>query len=183
MQAPPEVIAASVVTLRRASPADGAALYVVARDPEVMRFMDWPMPSDPKNTEAHLESSLRAWDAGSEYQWVILERAQAKCIGTISCRPQGDSADFGYFLDRNYWGRGYASDAASTVLTWLAAQQEIVRIWATVDVENTRSRRLLERQGLRLESVLPMATVRPNIGGGPRDTAVYARTKRVTEAR
>jgi ribosomal-protein-alanine N-acetyltransferase len=90
------------------------------------------------------------------------------------------SADFGYFLDRSYWGRGYARDAGSTLLTWLAAQQEIVRVWATVDVENTRSRRLLERLGLRLEGVRPMATVRPNIGGAPRDTAVYARTQNTT---
>jgi RimJ/RimL family protein N-acetyltransferase len=177
VRAPPELITAALVTLRRAGPSDSSALYQVARDPEVMRFMDWPMPTDPKSTEAHLERAVVSWESGSEYQWVILERASAECVGTISCRPKGNSADFGYFLDRRYWGRSYAREAASAVLDWLNTQSEIARIWATVDTENARSRRLLERLGLRLECVLFRATVRPNIGLAPRDTAVYARTK------
>mgnify|MGYP001547799656 FL=1 len=145
---------------------------------EVMRFMDWPMPTDPRDTEQHLRKSSADWDAGTEYQWIILARDSAECIGTISCRPKGRSADFGYFLDRKYWGRGLATDAASAVVAWLDAQPEIVRVWASTDVENVRSRRLLERLGLQLEGMLRMATVRPNIGGLPRDTAVYARTRR-----
>lgn len=178
MQPPPDTIDGDLVKLRRARPADAQALYLAARDPEVMRFMDWPMPSDPRDTELHLEKLFEAWERGSEYQWTILERNSGKCAGSISCRPKGHSVDFGYFLARDYWGKGMASEAASAVLTWLATQPEIVRIWATVDVDNIRSRRLLERHGLQLEGVMRMATVRPNIGGPPRDTAVYARIQR-----
>jgi hypothetical protein len=53
-------------------------------------------------------------------------------------------------------------------------QPEILRIWATADAENVRSHKVLERLGLHREGVLPMATYRPNIGGQPRATAVYA---------
>jgi ribosomal-protein-alanine N-acetyltransferase len=147
MQPPPDTIAADLVTLRRARPTDAQALYLAARDPEVMRFMDWPMPTAPKDTQAHLEKVSADWETGTEYQWIILERHSGQCAGTISCRPKGHAADFGYFLGRDYWGKGLASDAASAVLAWLAAQPEITRIWATVDVENARSRRLLERLG------------------------------------
>jgi RimJ/RimL family protein N-acetyltransferase len=136
------------------------------------------MPTDIRDTESHLQKVSADWEAGSEYQWVILERPSGECAGTISCRPKGHVADFGYFLDRNYWGKGIATSAASAVLTWLAAQPEIIRVWATVDVDNIRSRRLLERLGLQLEGVMRMATIRPNIGGPPRDTAIYAWTKR-----
>ena len=174
MQPPPDTIDGDLVKLRRATPADAQPLYLAARDPEVMRFMDWPMPTDPRDTELHLEKLFEAWENGSEYQWIILERDSGRCAGSISCRPRGHSVDFGYFLARDYWGKGMASEAASAVLSWLATQPEIVRIWATVDVDNVRSRRLLERLGLQLEGVMRMATVRPNIGGPPRDTAVYA---------
>lgn len=54
MQPPPDTIDGDLVKLRRARPADAQALYLAARDPEVMRFMDWPMPSDPRDTELHL---------------------------------------------------------------------------------------------------------------------------------
>jgi RimJ/RimL family protein N-acetyltransferase len=177
MQPPPETLTAPLVLLRRANPADAQCLYQAARNADVMRFMDWPMPTDPGDTESHLRKCSADWDSGSEYQWVILDRDSVQCVGTISCRPEGHSADFGYFLGRDHWGRGFATDAASAVVAWLEAQPEIIRIWASVDVENVRSRRLLERLGLQLEGVLRMATIRPNIGGPPRDTAVYARTK------
>lgn len=177
---PPETLTARLVVLRRAQPADARCLYLAARNAEVMRYMDWPMPTDPMATESHLRQTSADWDTGCGYQWVILDRTSAECVGTISCRPNGHAADFGYFLGRNYWGRGLATDAASAVVAWLDTQPEIVRVWASVDVENIRSRRLLERLGLQLEGVLRMATLRPNIGRLPRDTAVYARTKTVT---
>lgn len=177
---PPETLNARLTVLRRARASDAQSLYLSARNADVMRYMDWPMPTDLADTESHLRQVSADWDAGVEYQWVILDRDGAECIGTISCRPKGHAADFGYFLARSHWGRGLASDAASAVVDWLNGQSEIVRIWATVDVENLRSRRLLERLDLRLEGVLRMATVRPNIGGPPRDTAVYARIKSVT---
>jgi len=177
MQAPPESIITPLVVLRRVTPADSQSLFELASDPEVMRFMDWPMPADPKATSARLESTAGDWEKGIEYQWVILERGTGECVGTISCRPKGHAVDFGYFLGRRYWGKGLGLAAATAVVSWLARQPEIGRIWATVDVENARSRRLLERLGLILEGVLRMATLRPNIGGPPRDTALYARTK------
>jgi RimJ/RimL family protein N-acetyltransferase len=132
------------------------------------------MPVDPRDTTTHLEEAFANWEAGSEYQWIVLERSSGECAGSIAFRPKGHAVDFGYFLGRNYWGRGLACDAASTVIAWLSTQPEITRIWATVDSENVRSRRLLERLGLELEGMMRMATVRPNIGGPPRDTALYA---------
>jgi RimJ/RimL family protein N-acetyltransferase len=179
---PPEILAAPLIVLRRAQPADAQGLYLLARNVEVMRYMDWPMPTDPRDTESHLRKVSADWDAGAEYQWVIIDRNSAECVGTISCRPKGHAADFGYFLARSYWGKGLAMDAASAVVNWLNSQSEILRVWASVDVENMRSRRLLERLDLRLEGILRMATLRPNIGGLPRDTAIYAKTKSVNLA-
>jgi RimJ/RimL family protein N-acetyltransferase len=150
---------------------------MIASDPEVMRFMDWPMPIDASSTEAHLEGAYAAWDSGAEYQWVVLERHTGELVGTISFRPRGHAVDFGYFFARNYWGKGLAFDAASAVMSWFASRPEIVRIWATVDAENVRSRRLLERLGLQLEGVMRLASIRPNIGSLPRDTAIYAQTR------
>ncbi len=177
MHTPPEFITHGRVELRRAQPGDHQALFVFATDPEVMRFMDWPIPTSPGETRAYLEGSYAEWNAGSQFQWVILERGTRTIAGTISCRPRGHAADFGYFLGRSFWGRGLAFDAASAVVTWLLQQPQILRVWATADAGNSRSRRLLERLGLQLEGVMRMATIRPNIGGPPGDTALYARTR------
>jgi ribosomal-protein-alanine N-acetyltransferase len=177
MEAPPETIVTSLVALRRAGPADSQAIFRASGDPEVARFMDWSMPRDSGPTEAHLHATAADWEKGLEYRWVIIERCTGESAGTISGRPKDHAADFGYFLARKYWGKGLATEASRAVVSWLMAQPEIVRVWATVDAENTRSRRVLERVGLTLEGVLRMATVRPNLGGAPRDTAIYPVTR------
>ena len=175
MWLPPETFTTPNLVLRPARLADGQALYDIARDPEVMRYMDWPMPKMPSATLAHLEGALARWNAGTEFQWIIEERASGECAGTISFRPDEGAADFGYFLARRFWGRGYAYEAATPLMEWFGSQAEITRIWATVDIDNARSRKLLERLGLSLQRVERRATVRPNVGGPPRDTAVYSR--------
>jgi RimJ/RimL family protein N-acetyltransferase len=95
-------------------------------------------------------------------------------VGSIACRVQGHAADFGVLLARDAWGRGYGTQAAELLVGWLKRQGEIVRIWATTDVDNARSLRVLEKLGLQREGVMRKAAVRPQLPGGPRDTALYA---------
>jgi ribosomal-protein-alanine N-acetyltransferase len=177
MDCAPELITAPSIILRRATPEDAESLFGLAANPEVMRYMDWPMPADASATRQHLERMTNAWESRDEYQWVILDQHSGAMVGTIGVRPKGHAADFGYFLGRAFWGKGLATNAAAALLSWLDSRPEILRIWATVDLENARSRRLLERLELKLEGVMRCATFRPNIGGPPRGTAIYARTK------
>ena len=64
---PPEIVAARLIVLRRAQPADAQGLYLLARNVDVMRYMDWPMPTDPMDTESHLREVSADWDAGAAY--------------------------------------------------------------------------------------------------------------------
>ena len=174
MQHPPEQLIGSRVRLRRTTPEDSEALFMIASEPEVLRYMDWPTPSNLAEVASRNEGEKTRWENGTEYKWIIQEKFSGAVVGTISFRPNGHAADFGYFLARAYWGKGLAYDAGSLVVNWLRGQPDILRIWATADAENFRSHRVLERLGLRCEGVMRMATYRPNIGGAPRDTTLYA---------
>jgi ribosomal-protein-alanine N-acetyltransferase len=178
MNFPPELIESGPLRLRRATPADATALFNAAANPEVMRYMDWATPKADAETRTHLEGVVTHWQNGIEFQWIIEDAASGGLAGTISFRPKGHAADFGYFLAREHWGKGIASAAGALVVGWLKDQPEILRIWATADFENTRSHRVLEMLGLQREGLLSMATVRPNIGGRPRDTAIYGWCRR-----
>lgn len=175
MLRPPELIVGAQLRLRRSTPADSAGVFHAAAHAEVMRYMEWPAHRAESDARAYLEGCAGRWVSGVEYHWVIESRTgDGPLLGCIACRVRGHAADFGYFLAREAWGRGAASEAAGLLLGWLQRQPSILRIWATTDVDNHRSARLLERLGLQREGVLRMATVRPNLGGPPRDTAVYA---------
>jgi len=171
---PPVLIEGVRLRLRRAMPEDAEALFALVDDEELMRFMDWPHAASAAETRAHLEGMARRWDAGIEHQYLVLAKPRGQAIGSISFRPHGHAVDFGYLMGRAHWGQGLGSEAASLLVHWLQRQAGIVRIWATCDADNARSAAVLRKAGLTLEGVMRKATMRPNIGGAPRDTALYA---------
>ncbi len=118
------------------------------------------------------------WESGAEFYWAVTLRPSDRAIGGISCRPRGHSADFGYVLDQRYWRQGLATEAAQAVVRWLFTLDTIYRVWATCDVNNLASARVLEKAGLSREGVLRCWAIRPNISNEPRDTFVYAQVRR-----
>jgi len=177
LQKVPEAIVGAQLRLRRSTPADAQAVFDAAGDAEVMRYMDWPAHRSVADARVYLDGCAGRWASGAEYHWIIEGRAGGPLLGCMACRVKGHAADFGYFLARSAWGRGVATEAGALLIGWLERQPSILRIWATTDVDNLRSTKVLEKLGLQREGVLRMATWRPNIGGLPRDTAVYARCK------
>ena len=171
--------------LRRSTTADAEATFAIARDPDVMRYMEWPAPHSLADTQAFFDGCAARWQAGTEYHWMIELKANTVAVGCIGCRITGHAADFGYFLSRAQWGLGYATEAAGLLVRWLRRQGRIVRIGATTDIDNTASAAVLLKLGLQREGVMRKATVRPNfnpdfgshIGSAPRDTVLFASVK------
>lgn len=175
MKTPPPVLIEGVrLRLRRSTPDDAPSTFRAGAHAEVMRYMDWPAHRSEADARAYLEGCQARWEAGTEYHWVIVDKRSAAVIGSIACRVQGHACDFGCLLAHEAWGQGLGTEAAGLMVGWLRRQPEILRVWATTDPENTRSMRVLGKLGLEAEGVLRMATWRPQIGGQPRDTAVYA---------
>lgn len=178
MHHPPEFIVGTSIRLRRSLPADAQAVYLACADEDVMRFMEWPAHESVDGAIAYMNGCADRWAQGTEYHWVIEDLHGGPLLGCIACRIKGHAADFGYFLDKAAWGKGFATEAATLLMAWLAEEPSVLRIWASTDVENIKSAHLLERVGMQREAVLRMATYRPNIGGLPRDTVIYALCKR-----
>ena len=176
----PVLIEGVRLRLRRSTPADAGATFAIASDPEVMRYMEWPAPKQPADTQAYFDGCSARWRQGAEYHWMIELKPAALAIGCIGCRIKGHAADFGYFLGHAHWGQGYATEAAALLLGWLRRQAAVVRIWATTDADNAASAAVLRKAGLQLEGIMRKATLRPNIGGPPRDTALYALVREET---
>ena len=80
-------------------------------------------------------------------------------------------ADIRYVLHRDYWGRGRAAEAAGLLLQLGFGQLGLSRIWATCDVENRASARVLEKIGMQREGRLRRNLL---IRGRWRDSYLYA---------
>ncbi len=69
------------------------------------------------------------------------------------------------------------SEAVAAMVEWALAQPTIYRVWATCDVDNVASARLLERVGMEREGVLRRWLIHPSLSAAPRDCACYSIVK------
>jgi len=175
---PPSRIGGSRLTLRPPALGDAGALFQrVARDPQVTKYLMWTPHPDVATTRRVIAEKLNA--GTDERTWAIALRHSDEVIGLTSCRRQvRHSVEIGYCMGRRWWGKGLMSEALGMLMTALKADPDVYRVWATCNVDNERSTRLLERAGFVLEGRLARHAVYPNIGPEPCDSLLYAKALR-----
>lgn len=79
-------------------------------------------------------------------------------VGGVGIRPrQGEAAgvaDFGYWLGRDYWGRGLATEASRVLANHAFGRRGLRRLEAHVFAPNLASVRVLEKCGFIREAIL-----------------------------
>jgi len=148
-----------------------------ARDPEVARYMTWRPHSEISETLDFLRRCEQVWADGSAFPWSLWMKASCEFVGLLEIRVHRTSVDLGYALSRRWWRQGLMSEALRSVLQWALAQPEIYRVWATCDVDNVASARVLERIGMEREGILRRWLVHPNVAETPRDCLCYSIVK------
>jgi RimJ/RimL family protein N-acetyltransferase len=154
---------------------DEAGIYEYASDPEVVRFADW-VPSGISTVRANLHRRLEdqeIWPRDSIEVAVEL-RSDTYLIGimriTILDRANR-TADFGYTFNRRYWNNGYATEGIRTLLHLAFSRLNLHRVWATCDVRNHASYRVMEKLGMRREALFKKDVLQK---GEWRDSYLYA---------
>jgi ribosomal-protein-alanine N-acetyltransferase len=91
----------------------------------------------------------------AEYYYVYLKEEPDKIIGSLSyCnirRHPYFSTIFGYNLDENYQGHGYATESCKATMEDVLEHHNIHRIEARVLTDNQKSINILERLGFKKE--------------------------------
>jgi [ribosomal protein S5]-alanine N-acetyltransferase len=175
---PPSRIVGPRLTLRRPTLQDANAIFQrVARDPQVTKYLLWIPHSDVATTRRVIAEKLNIGD--EEQTWAITLRRGDEVIGLTSCRRRlRHSVEIGYCVGKRWWGGGFMTEAIDMLMAALEADRDVYRVWATCNVDNERSTRLLERTGFVLEGRLARHAVYPTLGPEPRDSLLYAKTLR-----
>ncbi len=127
-------------------------------DPRYLQFYPWA-----DRTEAEVRRFVKLFvDQQTErprrnFQFAITFPDGGQVIGNIGIRrkPENDwEADIGYELAPEYWGRGYATEAALAIVDFGFRELGLHRISSWCIADNAASARVLERVGLRPEGRL-----------------------------
>ena len=175
---PPETFRTERLILRRPLLADARALFTRwARDEEVTRYLAWRPHVSLQESKEHIARCRVSWETGTEYVWFIDDQDNGELVGSLAARANEHGVNLGYALAREVWGQGLMTEALEPVVTWWLAQPGIFRVWATCDVDNRASARVLEKCGFELEGTLRCWQPHPNIGAEPRDALCYGRVR------
>jgi ribosomal-protein-alanine N-acetyltransferase len=157
----------------RLADADDVQLY--GGDPEVARFMDWG-PNTPEETAAFIGRALEqqaGWPR-LDHGFAIELLETGRVIGSIGFHLrdlESRTVEMGYCLGRDYWRRGLTSEAARGMLAAAFGRLGLRRVFATCDVRNTGSYRVMEAIGMRREGEFKQDRITK---GALRDTYLYA---------
>ncbi len=173
-----EIIQTERLWLRRAVIDDAEAIFAAyGHDLEVTKYLSWKPTGNLDDTSSHLRASALAWEEGRAFQWVILRKEDRRLLGAIGLRVDGHKVELGYVLAKNFWRKGYMTEAVRAVVDAALKDKEVYRIWAVCDIENPASARVMEKAGMKFEGVLRRWSVHPTLSDEPRDCRCYAITK------
>lgn len=147
------------------------------QDAEVTRYLTWRPHQRVEQTGEFIRRCIVDWGRGWRFPYVITIKDGAKVVGMIDPRIEGHKLGIGYGLARAHWGKGYMTEATRAIIDWALQQEEIYRVYATTDVENIGSQRVLEKAGMICEGLLKRYMMHPNVSNEPRDCYMYAIVK------
>ena len=139
-----------LVVLREWRSGELAGMHRWLADPRVNRFLSWGS-SSLEASAAQLRETVAAQTARPREKYYLAIEVIGRAgttIGNAGFSWIGDEvAEIGYFLEPEYWGRGYATDAARLLIE-LAFELNARRVIATCDEENQASAAVMQRCGM-----------------------------------
>ena len=144
--------------LREFEEDDWRAVHEYGSDPEVVTFVPWgPNTEEESRDFIARQIALQGEHPRNHYGFAVILKHQNQLIGSIGLNVTSrDNREgwIGYCFTRSLWRRGYATEAAQAVVAFGFKQLGLHRIFATCDVENMASARVLQKTGMRREGHL-----------------------------
>jgi len=140
------------LVLRMFRESDLDAYAAICSDPEVMRYLA-PSPMTRAEAWRNMAMVLGHWQLRGYGLWAVEERGSGLLAGRVGCwRPEGwPGLEVGWMLGREFWGHGYATEAARAALGWAFIELRQAHVISLIRPENARSIGVARRLGMSEE--------------------------------
>lgn len=135
--------------LRRITYNDAQDIFEYTSNPLNTRFVFWKRHKSLSDTYSYIAYQQSIDTVGYLYTWGIV--LDGKLIGTVDLTFNEDyqEVEIGYIINMKYWHKGYAKEAALTVINFLK-KMSIKKIVGVCFTANEASKHLLESLGFKL---------------------------------
>ena len=121
-------------------------------DAEVMKYLGGATLSRMEAWR-NMATVVGHWHLRGFGLWAVEERDSGQLVGRVGCwRPEGwPGLELAWTLRRQFWGKGYATEAASAALDVAFSHLAQPHVISMIHCENEPSIRVAKRLGMRLE--------------------------------
>ena len=138
--------------------------------PDVQRLAgDWsiadttlnvPHPYEDGMAERWISTHQPKFEAGELAVFAIVAKAESELVGAISLELDRsfDRGQLGYWIGKPFWGLGYCTEAAASMLRFGFSALGLNRIHSSHLKRNPASGRVMQKIGMREEGVLRQHT-------------------------
>jgi RimJ/RimL family protein N-acetyltransferase len=147
------------LTLRELETTDLDDVAGMLADREVMRH--WPRPYSRDEAVDWIARQRERYARDGHGYWLAVDRGSGRVVGqagvmTIELNRKPEVA-LGYILRREFWGHGYATEAAAAIRDRVFATTPHERVVALVRPVNLLSQRVVRRLGMRASGLTTYA--------------------------
>ncbi|MFZ0635806.1 MAG: GNAT family N-acetyltransferase [Candidatus Acidiferrales bacterium] len=135
---------------------DWRAFHLISTDTEVMRFITGGAPWSEAQTQEFVARQMRHF-AGREYcLWKLSLKSSGELAGFCGIQPLDgtEEIEIGWWLAKNHWGQGIATEAAREVSRDAFTRVGLERVVAIARAENSASLAVMKKLGMAYEREL-----------------------------
>lgn len=143
--------------LRPFQRSDAERVAALAGDREiVLNTLSIPHPYTIEDAQQWIARQQESRSSGDAVELAITIRDSGEVAGAIGLMLSDEKrrAELGYWLGREYWGRGLVSEASRELVRYGFHSLGLQRVFAFHFARNQASRRVLERLGMSHEGIL-----------------------------
>ncbi len=141
------------LVLRHLTLDDVDAVFAVIGDPETMKF--YPQRFSHDDAVRWVTRSRKRYRTDGYGLLAVVLKSNREVIGNCGLMLQdveGESLlEVGYHFRRDYWGHGYATEAARGCMAYAFGHLKAEKVVSLILPENLPSRRVAERNGMTVE--------------------------------
>lgn len=130
----------------------------ICADGEVMRYIGKGETLSKEDAWWEVAGFLGHWQLKGYGMWALEEKQSGELIGRVGfLYPEGwPGFEIGWLLGREYWGKGYATEAAEAALVFGCQGEFHEKIISLVYPANNRSIRIVEKIGGQFDKTITM---------------------------
>ncbi|MBD0739134.1 GNAT family N-acetyltransferase [Streptomyces sp. CBMA29] len=156
------------LVLRRWREDDIAPMAEINADPEVMRYIGDGLPRDLEQTAESIERWEEEWDDEGFGLFAVELLASGELAGFTGLSVPAflpevlPAVEVGWRLGRQFWGQGYASEAAHATLEFALQDRGLDRVISIAQIGNDASENVMRKLGM-----VPDRTTTHPVSGRP----------------